>query len=333
MARYLKFALIGLAGLVALMLIVVAIVAATFNPNDYKPLMIKMVQEKKQRTLAIPGEIKLTFFPKIGASLGKVSISEHNGEGQFAAINSARISLALLPLLRKELVIDQVKADGVRAYLKRFKDGHTNFDDLLSKEEQQPQQQIKFDIDGVNLTDVALTFDDETQGRRVELTKASLSTGRIADGKPTDVSFKGDIKSTSPKADLHVELKSGLTFELEQKHYVLKGLGLDVTGQLADLSDIKARLSGNADLKPAATQFDLDGLAITAQAKQGKGVVDVKLEVPQLRVGERDIAAKKMDGRVKLEQDGRVIEALFSLPSLRARRKGSRSLPSTLTEP
>jgi AsmA protein len=336
MPRYLKFALIGLASLVGLVLIVVAIVAATFNPNDYKPLIIKLVQEKKQRTLAIPGDIKLTFFPKIGANLGKVSISEHNGEGQFAAMNSARISLALLPLLRKELVVDQVKADGVRAYLKRFKDGHTNFDDLLSKEEQQPQQQIKFDIDGVSITDAALTFDDEMQGRRIELTKASLSTGRIADGKPTDVAFKSDLKSTSPKADVHVELKSGLTFELEQKHYVLKGLGLDLTGQVADLSDIKARLSGNADLKPAATQFDLDGLAFTAKAKQGKGVVDVKLDVPQLKVGERDIAAKKMEGRIKLAQDGRVIEALFSLPSFEGTAQGfkiaSINLDGTLKE-
>jgi AsmA protein len=336
MARYLKIALIGLAGLIGLVLIVVAIVAATFNPNDYKPLIIKLVQEKKQRTLVIPGAVRLTFFPKIGANLGQVSISEHNGQGEFAAMNSARISLALLPLLRKELVIDQVKADGVRAHLKRFKDGHTNVDDLLSKEEQQPQQPIKFDVDGLSLTDVALGFDDEMQGRRFELTKASLSTGRIADGKPTDVSFKGDLKSTSPKADVHIELKSGLTFELEQKHYVLKDLGFDVTGQVADLSDIKAKLSGNADLKPAATQFDLDGLAFTAQAKQGKGVVEVKLDVPQLKVGERDIAGKKMDGRVRLEQDGRVIEALFSLPSFEGTTQGFKiaalNLDGTLTE-
>lgn len=314
MARYLKLSLIGLAGIIGFLLIVVAIVAATFNPNDYKPLIIKVVQEKKQRTLSIPGKIKLTFFPKIGADLGQISISEHKGNAEFAAMNSAQVSLALLPLLHKQLVVDTVKMDGIRVHLKRFKDGRTNFDDLLSKEKEE-QQQIKFDVDGVSINNAALTFDDEMEGRHVELINGNLHTGKIADGKPTNVAFKGDVKSSNPKAEAHIEVKSGLTFELEQKHYVLKGLGLEVTGKVADLSGVTAKLSGNADLRPALTQFDLDDLAFVAQAKPVNGVVDVKLSVPKLKVGERDIAAKKIDGHARLEEGGRVIEADFAVPS------------------
>jgi AsmA protein len=321
MARYLKFALIGLAALLGLLLLIVAVVASTFNPNDYKPLVIKLVQEKKQRTLTIPGEIKLTFFPKIGADLGKISISEQRGEGQFAAMNSARVSLALLPLLNKELVVDQVKVDGVRAYLKRFKDGHTNFDDLLSKDEKQ-QQQIKFDIDGVSISDAAITFDDEMQGRHIELTKAELNTGKIAEGKPTDVAFKGDLKSSNPKADMHVELRSELNFELAEKHYALKGLALEVTGQVSDLSELKAKLSGNADLRPATTQFDLGDLAFAAQAKRGKEAIDIKLDVPKLKVDREIVVVKKIEARVKLEEGARAIDASLVVPSFEGTAQG-----------
>ena len=62
MPKILKVLFIGIGCLFLLVVAIVAVVAATFNPNDYKPLIIKLVQEKKQRTLSIPGEIKLTFF-------------------------------------------------------------------------------------------------------------------------------------------------------------------------------------------------------------------------------------------------------------------------------
>jgi AsmA protein len=79
MKKPFKYALFGLGGLVLVLAIIVAVVAATFNPNDYKPLVVKLVQDKKQRTLHIDGDIKLAFWPKIGADLGKISLSEHNG--------------------------------------------------------------------------------------------------------------------------------------------------------------------------------------------------------------------------------------------------------------
>src|SRR3990167_2835293 len=106
MKKSLKYGLFGLAGVIALLLLVVAIIAATFNPNDYKPLIIKLVQDKKERTLIIEGDIKLAFWPKIGANLGKISISEHKSDKEFASIQGAKVALAVLPLLKKQLVVD-----------------------------------------------------------------------------------------------------------------------------------------------------------------------------------------------------------------------------------
>ncbi|TMH07075.1 MAG: AsmA family protein, partial [Betaproteobacteria bacterium] len=131
MPKPLKITLIVVGALVALLAVAGAIIAATFDPNTYKPLIIERVQKDKQRTLAIPGAIKLSFFPKLGVELGAVSLSEHASAAPFASVQSARVSLALLPLLRKQVIVDRVKVDGLRATLKRTKDGKTNIDDLL----------------------------------------------------------------------------------------------------------------------------------------------------------------------------------------------------------
>ena len=186
MKKTLKYIAYGFLGIFALLLVVVGYVAATFNPNDYKSLIVKLVQEKKQRTLHLDGDIKLSFWPKIGADLGKISLSEHNGNQEFASVQHAKVSLALLPLLKKELVVDTVYVDGVNANIVRFKDGSTNFDDLISKNEEESEQ-IKFDIDGINVTNTEVQFKDEMQGNVYTIKEFKLTTGHVALETPFDV--------------------------------------------------------------------------------------------------------------------------------------------------
>jgi AsmA protein len=76
MNKYLKYGLWCLGVLVLLLASVVAYIALTFNPNDYKPQIIQSVKDSKQRTLKLDGDIKLHFFPSIGVSLSKVWLSE-----------------------------------------------------------------------------------------------------------------------------------------------------------------------------------------------------------------------------------------------------------------
>ena len=101
MPKLIKYTLYGIGGIIILALLVAGYFAATFNPNDYKDEIIKLVKDKKERTLIIEGDIKLSFWPKIGANLGKVSISEHKSDSVFASVNSVKVSLAVMPLLKK----------------------------------------------------------------------------------------------------------------------------------------------------------------------------------------------------------------------------------------
>ena len=49
------------------MLLVAAYFAMTFNPNDYKDDIIKLVKDKKERTLHIEGDIKLSYCVRTDA--------------------------------------------------------------------------------------------------------------------------------------------------------------------------------------------------------------------------------------------------------------------------
>jgi AsmA protein len=280
-----RYILIAIAAMLALLIAAAAILAASFDPNDYKPQLIRLVQEKKQRTLTIPGEIRLSFFPKIGAELGPLSLSEHKGSAEFASVERARVSLALIPLLSKQLVVDQVQIEGLRANIRRNKDGSTNFDDLLAADGQQDAgkgeaggRQFRFDIDGVRLKRANLVFDDRQQGRKLTIADLDLETGKIAVGTPGELQLDAQVKGNSPDIDARVALKTGFTLDLDKKHYVLKGLDASLKGGLAGLSDLDLKLAGDASLDKLL--FTSPQLTLSLTGKQGDTSLDGTLATP-----------------------------------------------------
>ena len=74
--KALKWILWIAGGLVVLLIAAVAIIAATFDPNAYKPQIVDLVKKTTGRTLTMDGKIGLAFFPKIGAEVEKVTLSE-----------------------------------------------------------------------------------------------------------------------------------------------------------------------------------------------------------------------------------------------------------------
>lgn len=334
MRKTFKIALIVVAVLLALLIGAAAIFAAQFNPNDYKPQLIRLVQEKAQRTLAIPGDIRLRFFPKLGVELGKLSISEHKGSAEFASVDSARLSLALIPLLKKDLVVDQVRIEGLRANIRRFKDGSTNYDDLLAPKEKteaaapgEPGQQFRFDIDGITLSGAQLNYDDGQQDRKIAVTGLDLETGSIAPGRPSDLQLAAQVKGNKPDIDARVALKTGFTFDLEKKHYVLKGVDGSVKGALAGITDLDLKLSGDADLQPDARRFALDAIALDAKGKRGREAIEAKFSIPSLAVTDAKVSGGKLTGEARLVDGARNVAANFSVPSFEGSPQSFR-LPS-----
>lgn len=322
MPKIAKYILIAIAALFALLLIAGIIIAATFDPNDYKPQIIQLVKEKKQRTLTIPGDIKLSFFPSIGADLGKLSISERNSDATFLSVDSAQVSLELIPLLSKQLVVDSVQVDGLRATVTRYKDGGANFDDLLPQGEPEtaetPEEsgtQIAVDIDSIDISDAHLVFDDRQQDRKVEIANLNLETGKIADGVPSNLQLSADIKSSNPDANVSVKASSGFTLDLEQKQYVIDGLDAELNGALLGITDLVLKASGNADLKPDAMRFVLDEVKLSADGKRDEQPFDVRLEIPELALTDTRVSGGKLTGDAKLVEGGRTISASFSVPT------------------
>ena len=128
-----KKIIFGLIALVAIVIGALVIFVATFDANDYKQVITKQVKNHTGRELNIDGELKLAIYPDVALEMGKTSLS--NAEGfagnEFATINSGRVSVKLIPLLKKKIEADAVLLDGLKLNLHRKADGSSNWDSLL----------------------------------------------------------------------------------------------------------------------------------------------------------------------------------------------------------
>ena len=318
MNKYLKYGLYSVGGLAALFAAALTYIALTFDPNTYKPQIIQAVKDSKQRTLKLDGDIKLLFFPSIGARLGQVALSEFKSEQEFVSIGEARVSLAFLPLLSKQVVVDEVLLSGVKAQVIKHKDGTTNLDDLLSKsaEPEQPKETsapIKFDIASVSIDDTEFSYTDESSGARYSVKDLSLHTGRIANGIPSKIDFSAHILANKPKVDVTTQLKTTLTFDLDKGAYDLKSLNVQAKGALLDFSNLLIKLDVTS-LKLVKEDIAVEGVALDAQLDAAFGKVVAALSLPSVKANAEQFKLSDLSINMEVTQPEQVFKLKLSTP-------------------
>jgi AsmA protein len=324
--KALKWVLGILGGVIVLTIIAVAIFAATFDPNQYKPRIVDLVKQKTGRTLTMDGKIGLTFFPRIGAEVEKVALSEPESTKPFARMDEARVALALWPLLSRQVIVDQVVLGGMAVDLVRYKDGRTNFDDLTGQAkpvEKKPDTPagppLVIDVGGIMLRNATIGWRDERDGTNVRLSNVNLKTGRIVSGVPAKLAFAAKIEGAQPAVNVQVDLDTGYRLNFETAAATLSALTLKVVGNVPGLAGLDARLkSDQVDLDPAAKRVNLSGVELAATSKDG---LDAKLTIPQLQVAPDKAESKAISGEIKLAKPQQTVGARLVLSALEA--KGS----------
>jgi AsmA protein len=269
--------------LIVLMIIPVAIVVfiLSFNANNFKTEIVQYVKDHTQRELVLQGDIKVTFFPKLGLDSGKMLLSQRNSAREFASVNNARLYIAWLPLLHRQLVFDHVEIDGARANLTRFKDGTTNYDDLQIRDENLAP--LTFDIDSVRITNSSVNWQDEMKWQRVALQDVQIETGRLADSVPGNLKLSFHLNSEMARSDSSIELKSRLFYDRKAGRYELADIEGRLGGTAGGFSNIDLNFKGGLDIHPVQELVLAENFAVSGTANYGQRSIEAKLGVPKLQ--------------------------------------------------
>ena len=259
MKKPVKYIWLALGGVVAFLVAVVLVFALAFDPNRYKDDIERMARERTGRTLRLEGELKLAFFPSLGASVGGVTLSERGSNREFVALQSAHAAVKLMPLLHGQVIVDAVRLSGLKAQVVKNKDGTYNFSDLLEGGEAKPAAKpapekkgksapVKFDIAGITVDRASILYRDMSSGQEISLTDVKLHTGRIAENVQDKIELAAAAKRNQPLLEAKVALNA--TYSLKPD-----AIGLDFTAKLDD-SNVKGKLSMARAAQPSYS-FDL----------------------------------------------------------------------------
>jgi AsmA protein len=249
----------------ALLLVAVAAgiwLVATFDANQYKGVAIDWMKAKRDRTLVIDGPIKLSVFPRLEVELTDVSLSEKGRPDMFVSLKQAALAVDVLPLLRKQLVVDRIAAKGVRVSYLRDKAGKGNLDDLTADEPTEPAAPktdttpLKFDVSAIQLDDVVVKVKDDLGRLDGTITLQSLSTGRLADGIESPVKLNAQLAMRSPELNGQLQGGTKLTLNLASKALRLQDMQLAWTGDAVGVKALTANLKGGIAYGGGMVQAD-----------------------------------------------------------------------------
>src|SRR5690349_15526167 len=130
--RALKIVGIVVGSVVALIVLALLLVVLFVDPNNYRGDIERMVESKTGRKLTLEGDLHLTVFPWLALKAGPASLGDAPGFGDepFVAIKEARVGVRLLPLIRGQLEVGNVRLVGARIRLITDEQGRNNWADL-----------------------------------------------------------------------------------------------------------------------------------------------------------------------------------------------------------
>ena len=307
---------IALAALLALLMAGVALLYALFDGDKVKAEISRAVLEQKQRTLVIAGKPQLSIWPNVGIELEGVTLSERASTTEFASLQSARIALALLPLLSRQVQVSELDVAGLKATLIKHKNGALNVADLLEPsppssgkapdapraDETKTGEPLQLDIKSMRIANAQLTWRDEQAGTSTVLSNFNLSSGHVkADTGQKTASVDAlalSVKGSHDEDHFELTLSAPQLFvspEKSSSDTVTLTAQLQGAQRSATVTLLLGGVEGNADA------LKIGNLALKLDGKAGDTAVNGQLNSPvAVNVQAQTVALTKLAGQVEL---------------------------------
>jgi AsmA protein len=237
-ASLLKFAGIGLAGVLVLAALAAIFVSSRLFTGAVERQLIATMADQKHRILKFDGPLEIRFWPNAGFQVGRVSLSEAGSDQTFASLDAARFSLRVMPLFRAQVVVDECAVDGLALAIVRHRDGTLNIDDLLGSQEPSTAN-VDFDVAGINATHATLTWRDDASGATTVARDLALSLHRLQGNTAARTLHADDFSLSGEVDDLRLRLAA-------------TGLSAAPTAVAAEALKFDAQAKGNESSVSAA---------------------------------------------------------------------------------
>ncbi|WP_339524576.1 AsmA family protein [Pseudomonas sp. EL_65y_Pfl2_R96] len=304
--------------LLGLLLIIVALGFALthlFDPNDYKDEIRQIARDKAHIELTLNGDIGWSLFPWLGLELHEASVATLAKPTEpFADLQMLGLSVRVIPLLRREVQMSDVRVEGLNLRLNRDKDGHGNWEDIgkvpapatattsatpgattgepaptTTAQAEKPAQPIRLDIDSLTVNNARVEYSDEKTGKQFSAESIQLSTGPVHDSTNIPIKLTAFLGTNQPVLRVRTELAGELRFERALQRYKFEDMKLsgEVSGDPLQGKTMTFAAQGQLLLDKAANVAEWTGIKISANQLRALGELKANDldKIPQISGG------------------------------------------------
>ncbi len=173
MSKSLKTISFVIGGFVGLLVLAAIALFVFLNTNAFKPRFEAAVSEVFGMEVKVDGHLGVGFFPRLQVTLNDVHIRNRGTE--LASARQARIGVDFVPLLRKEVRIEQITLDHPSISIEKDRDGRFNF------EKSAAAQEVLADLNlaKISLSDGTFRYADKQSGAGFEVADCSLDVSHL----------------------------------------------------------------------------------------------------------------------------------------------------------
>ncbi|MCU1725591.1 AsmA family protein [Pseudomonas sp. 7P_10.2_Bac1] len=318
-----------------LLLIIVALgfaLSHLFDPNDYKDEIRQIARDKAHIELTLNGDIGWSLFPWLGLELHDASVATLTAPDQpFADLQMLGLSVRVLPLLRKEVQMSDVRVEGLNLHLTRDKDGRGNWEDIgkpapdaagkgtvatdgtkpASPPSEATSQPIKLDIDSLTVNNARVEYSDEQTGKQFSAESIQLSTGPVHEATSIPVKLTAFLGSNQPVMRVKTELDGKLRFDRVLKRYQFEDMKIlgEASGEPLQGKTVNFSASGQLLVDLAANVAEWSSLKISANQLRALGELKANSldKTPQISGG---LSIAQLDLAKFLDSIGQTLPAM-----------------------
>jgi AsmA protein len=286
-----------------LLLIIVALGFALthlFDPNDYKDEIRQLARDKANVELTLKGDIGWSLFPWLGLELTDASLASLSTPDQpFADLRLLGLSVRVLPLLRKEVQMSDIRIDGLNLNLQRDEKGHSNWEDVgkptnaatantptdnsapadsPATEPGESSQALKLDIDSLIVNGARIDYHDTQKGQQFSAESIQLTTGAIREGAGIPIKLSAFFGLNKPVLRARSELQGELRFDRALKRYQLEDAKFsgEVSGEPFAGQTLTYSVQGQLLVDLAAQVAEWNGLKLSANQLRALGELKIR---------------------------------------------------------
>jgi uncharacterized protein involved in outer membrane biogenesis len=169
--------------LIIALMVTVYVFVATYDYNKLKPRIARMVKDVTGRELRLGGEINLAigFSPSLVVTDVALANVSWGSQPQMIEIEKLQANVRLLPLLFKDVQVNQIDLSGVKVLLETGPEARENWDFLAGSGSVESTGAFKpttIDADQVSIENLHLTFLRHETGSKTQFVLASLAMSR-----------------------------------------------------------------------------------------------------------------------------------------------------------